>query len=534
MKTITKIFISYRREDNPDAAGRIYDRLSSHFGHQSVFFDIDSVPLGVDFRQHIDEVVSQCDVLLAVIGDNWIAIDDNGRPRLESSDDFVRIEVETAMKRSIPVIPVLVGNAKVPLVEELPSTIKELVYRNAAEVRSGTAFKGHMDRLIEGIESSGEAIQADTRVRRRNDLTKKLPSSKAYMGAKWISLIFACIAAAGIIYFYYPWNPNGKGGGKTEIKQSERKINRVIDRSNASQVTEISRIQVNGFCVGWFRNSETYAVLPFGDAISLVNLKQPKNLKTLDLGIKSSKFAINPVDDFIAINDIEHKEVRIVNLKNNSTEKVFKSQANQPGMAFRNDGLVLAVAGYGSPVKVWNSATGKLIRQIIPKTRDGGLTLVFHPKSNILAVGNRNDVTEIWNVNTGSLVKTLGKKMSHEVEFSHDGSKLAVAYVDGKVGIWELDIKSRPIFLDGEAEENFSISWSPNGEILATAGLNGQISLWDTATMKMLHAFFAPERVYELEFSPDGTMLLSGGEGSTQVWGLKESIGETLGTPLTN
>ena len=150
---MSEVFISYRREDSPDAAGRIYDRLKDHFGEESVFFDIDTVPFGLDFRDHVDEVVSKCDILLVVIGDNWLSPDDQGRSRLDNPADFVRVEVEVALKRSIPVIPVPVGKAEIPRVEELPEAISDLSFRNGAEVRSGTAFQGHIERLIRGIET---------------------------------------------------------------------------------------------------------------------------------------------------------------------------------------------------------------------------------------------------------------------------------------------------------------------------------------------------------------------------------------------
>ena len=152
------IFISYRREDNSDAAGRIYDRLAQHFGAGSVFFDIDTIPFGVDFREHIHEYVAKCDVVLVVIGDNWLCTDDEGNLRLNDAKDFVRIELEAALQRDIPVVPVLVGNAQVPSQNELPQSLHDLAFRNAAEVRSGTAFQGQIERLIRGIED----LQADT------------------------------------------------------------------------------------------------------------------------------------------------------------------------------------------------------------------------------------------------------------------------------------------------------------------------------------------------------------------------------------
>ena len=115
-----KVFISYRREDTAALAGRIYDRLSLHFGRASVFMDIDTIPFGVDFRQHINEVVSQCDVLLALIGDRWAGVLPDGERRLDDPADFVRMEIETALNRGILVVPLLIGRVSMPSTTELP------------------------------------------------------------------------------------------------------------------------------------------------------------------------------------------------------------------------------------------------------------------------------------------------------------------------------------------------------------------------------------------------------------------------------
>lgn len=151
---MAKIFISYRRTDDPYAAGRICDKFKSHFGAESIFFDIDSYAYGTDFREDIDKKVSQCDVLLAVIGDDWLCPDatENGKSRLHDPKDFVALELETALRRKIPVIPVLVGGAKIPNEDVLPDSLKDIVYRHAAELRADTAFDSQVSRLIEGIE----------------------------------------------------------------------------------------------------------------------------------------------------------------------------------------------------------------------------------------------------------------------------------------------------------------------------------------------------------------------------------------------
>ena len=101
-----KIFISYRRDDNHGYIGPvvrgIYERLSSRYGEESVFMDVDTIPPGVDFVEYLGEAVSRSEVLLAIIGDHWVEL---LQDRSEDEDDFVRIEIESALNRSIPVIP---------------------------------------------------------------------------------------------------------------------------------------------------------------------------------------------------------------------------------------------------------------------------------------------------------------------------------------------------------------------------------------------------------------------------------------------
>jgi Lon protease-like protein len=148
-----RIFISYRRSDSADITGRIYDRLADKFGKYSIFRDVDSIPLGVDFKKRLDAKVAECKVLLAVIGNIWVdARDESGRRRLDDPSDFVRIEIESALARDIPVIPLLVSNAKMPRKEDLPSKLRKLVLRNGISIRPDPDFHRDMDRLISSLE----------------------------------------------------------------------------------------------------------------------------------------------------------------------------------------------------------------------------------------------------------------------------------------------------------------------------------------------------------------------------------------------
>ncbi len=148
------IFISYRRDDSSDVTGRIYDRLALKFGPDFVFKDVDSIPLGVNFKQYIDKIIQKCNILLVVIGDNWLEVKDgSGKPRIQDPKDHVRLEIEAGLKRSIPIIPILVKNAQLPSQDDIPESMIEIIYYNGIAVRPDPDFHHDVDRLIKGIES---------------------------------------------------------------------------------------------------------------------------------------------------------------------------------------------------------------------------------------------------------------------------------------------------------------------------------------------------------------------------------------------
>jgi hypothetical protein len=148
------IFISYRRDDASDVTGRIGDVLKSKFGDDLLFKDVDSIPLGTDFRRVIADAVSRCDVLLAVIGDNWLnATDDAGNRRIDDPSDFVHIEIRAALERDIPVIPVLVERTNMPRDRDLPEPLRPLAFRNAISVRADPDFHNDMERLCRALSS---------------------------------------------------------------------------------------------------------------------------------------------------------------------------------------------------------------------------------------------------------------------------------------------------------------------------------------------------------------------------------------------
>jgi hypothetical protein len=147
-----RVFISYRRDDSADVTGRIFDRLRAHFDRQVVFRDVDNIPLGSDFREVIRAAVGGCRVLLAVIGPHWLDIEsDGGLRRLDDPNDYLRLEVEAALARDIPVVPVLVGRAGMPPADRLPESLRPIAYKQGIEVRRDPDFHPDVDRLIKGL-----------------------------------------------------------------------------------------------------------------------------------------------------------------------------------------------------------------------------------------------------------------------------------------------------------------------------------------------------------------------------------------------
>lgn len=150
---MNKIFISYRRDDTASICGRIYDRLCMRFGRENVFKDVEGIPLGVNFEEYVGSVVAQCAVQLVIIGPGWItASTETGDRRLEDPHDLVRIEVEAALNRNIPVIPVLVQGATIPHSSKLPPSMQGLLGKNGLAVGNDPHFDPDMNLLIVSLE----------------------------------------------------------------------------------------------------------------------------------------------------------------------------------------------------------------------------------------------------------------------------------------------------------------------------------------------------------------------------------------------
>ncbi|MGA8495126.1 MAG: PAN domain-containing protein [Xanthobacteraceae bacterium] len=148
------IFINYRRDDAPGVAGRLFDYLATKFSRDDLFMDVDAMKPGMDFAKQLDHQVAQCRVLLAVIGPHWFDVKDkSGARRLDSDKDHVRVELASALKRDIAVIPILVDGAVLPAEDSLSDDLKPLARRHALELRH-TRFAADAEAIVHALETA--------------------------------------------------------------------------------------------------------------------------------------------------------------------------------------------------------------------------------------------------------------------------------------------------------------------------------------------------------------------------------------------
>jgi hypothetical protein len=197
------IFICYRRDDTEGQAGRLFDDLVKLFGEQSVFMDVADIEPGHDFRTAIDENVASCGVLLALVGKNWVdAHDERGNRRLDDPFDFVRLEIAAALKRDIPVVPVLVHGASMPRADQLPADLADLAFRNAVEL---THARWNSDLTMLGKALSRYVAPSRPNTASRGSIQRRTqtvsPQSRIQMRIV-IAIMFAMIMVFGTVGAY--------------------------------------------------------------------------------------------------------------------------------------------------------------------------------------------------------------------------------------------------------------------------------------------------------------------------------------------
>jgi hypothetical protein len=205
LPAMTKFFISYRRDDARYPASRLHAALKAHVENpqSDIFIDVDSIPAGVDFIAHLEARVAECDVLLAVIGAEWMELRNpqTGTRRLDDPGDLVRIEIATALRRGIPVVPVLLDGVSIPPVEQLPEDLRDLSRRNGVPVRH-ESFESDVARLVERLPS---ALRETAPAPAARPVNSRTPSAAKPVKPPQLAVP---LAAGGLLLagFIFAWN----------------------------------------------------------------------------------------------------------------------------------------------------------------------------------------------------------------------------------------------------------------------------------------------------------------------------------------
>jgi WD40 repeat protein len=473
-----RIFISYRREDTAFPAGWLFDRLAGQFGENQIFKDVDSIQLGDDFVEVITTAVGSCDVLLALIGDRWLAItDEQGRRRLDNPDDFVRLEIETALARDIRVIPVLVGGARMPQAHQLPASLARLGRRNALNL-SPDRFSSDIDPLLKVLERTLAEVKAG------GDLAQE----------------------AGLAPQPHPVSLQEE----TRLPRAsrERTGSLLARMEHGGSVTEVA-FSPDGTLLATGSLDATARLWQTGTGREVARLKHGSELRAV---------AFSPDGTLLATGSLD-ATARLWQTAAGREVARMEHGSEVPAVAFSPDGTLLAT-GSDLAARLWQVATGRQVAGMELDRNHGSFvtTVAFIPDGTMLATGSARTVW-LWDANTGRELA----RMEHDdwlwaLAFSPDGTLLATGCQDNKAWLWET-ATGRELAHMEHGDWLDAVAFSPDGALLATGSDDKTARLWETATGREVARLEHGDGVAAVAFSPDGALLATGSVDATaRLW----------------
>lgn len=458
-----RIFISYRRHDTGYAADRLHGRLASRFSE--VFLDIDAIALGERYAEVLTEKVRSCDVLLALIGPQWLSALNQGRRTPDSFKDWVRFEIEVALAGDVRVIPVLIDLERPPAPEELPAGLQELAGRQA-EILRRPSFDSDADRLIEKIrqllhpppkQPPGGPAPDPTPVhvlqhpRRVEDLAFS-PDGKllATAGSDRTARIWEIATGQ---QHSTPFVHDDMVFGVAFSRDGRRLA--TASRDNTARIWEIATGQ-----------EQEHSRITHYEPVTSVAFNRAGRL-----------LATASADGTAQISDALTGRQRVL-VTHDMPEHSFPLQSNAVDcVAFSPDGTLLATASWDGTARIWEAVSGKELARF---THQGWVSSVaFSPDGNLLATASNDKTARIYGVDSGQEPRTFSHDESVVgVAFSPDGQLLATASDDHTGWIWDVTVaeheRSRVVH-DGKVS---GVAFSPDGRLLATASEDQTARIW--------------------------------------------------------
>jgi TIR domain/WD domain, G-beta repeat len=491
-----RVFMCYRRDDAAYPAGWLFERLASHLGRDKIFHDVDSIELGDDFAEVISRAVGSCDVLLVLIGNQWLTVTDPaGRRRLDDPSDFVRLEIEAALARNVLVIPVLVGGARMPQIGELPASLARLARRQALEL-SPVRFESDTARLLKVLDKTLQEVLA--------------PPPSPLRPASGSARPFASSVRSGQAGTPAAAQP-GPGQPRRPAGQRFRTKPGLTSRGTGRPARR-----------------PRFAVIALAGGIIAAAIAIPLALATSGsppaAGLSGAATGLSGL------------------LTGTMTAALGDPGSEGVTSVAFGPGGTLAVGDADGSTYLWDTATRTITATLTDPGSSPLVNSVAFGPGGTLAAGDSNGSTYLWNIATRSITATLhapGSQTVNSVAFGPNGT-VAVGDANGSTYLWDTATrKLAATFHNPHGQEVNSVAFGPSDILAAgvgnplhlgaaitgaTASGKGATYLWDIATRKIITTLtdLGGQVVISVAFGPQDTAVAAGdSNGSTYLWQLR-------------
>jgi len=474
------IFISYRRSDSAPYAGRIYDRLKQEFGAENVFIDIDSIAIGQDFVSLLQRKLESCHALILIIGKTWLTSKDEfGNRRLDNPEDFVRIEVTTAIKRNIHLIPTLVGNSVVmPNVNDLPEELAAVCRYQALEI-SDRRFHNDTDILIENLKTLPQKVRS-----RKNDNIDQFARNIKRTANQIISKKFP---EFNLRYSKYA-NPLSETGvlcvlfcpdGKSFISADTQGLIKVWDVFSGKEKMVLQKHKAPIYIARFNENGETLISAGMDKKIILWDFLTGKVRHSFEAHEKTIlSLAFNPIKNLLFSSGYDGK-IFVWDLNINKLLCYWDSEQKVVySLTFLINNNLLLSAGHDGTFKYWNIPEGNLNR-VIDAHNCSIYCSCLSIKKNLMASGDRDGIIKLWDIVSWEMIQSFTKYPDPimTICFNSDATLLAAGGVDNNVLVWNVKdqfVKS----IEYRETSVQSLSFSPDFRFLLSGWADGKMILW--------------------------------------------------------
>jgi sugar lactone lactonase YvrE len=541
-----QISISYRRADSEAMTGRIFDRLIAHYGKEAIFRDIDNIPAGIDFRQHINEMLHQTNVLLAIVGPEWLGATRDGPERINEESDPVRVEVETALRRRLRIIPILIGQTRMPSSNQLPPSLKDFAFLNAVRIDTGRDFDHHIEHLIKSIDDilsqtksppsretsiagSGERPATKAPNKAEDKVEKPSPIKETARKRDTGSRPAAATVAPSVTPA--PRQPTWQAMAIPAPSRDWRYM--LWPKSRSGRMLRLAAVGAVAVVVLALLVLDLWPAGPGASNVQrLFSLQNPGPVSALAFSPDAQEIAAASPD-------------RSVNIWNVAGQKLLATLSNSDGIssvAFTPDGREVVFGGRnGIIVIAYADAGGQIVRSLKPETAyvwqavPAVASIAVSPDGTRIVSGGDDGSINIWSTD-GEL---LHRQKSHDdvvttLAFFPDGKTFASGSKDGTVRVWNADSGSQLATLSDHSGEIASVAVSADGKLIAGAGNGNSVLIWNAASGSVARTLTSNlNAVNTIAFSPDGKSLFVGGDdASIEIWDVES--GERAATVTGN